>query len=116
MIVCGGLPDCSMAVEVLMVMPRTLGWTSVPVLLRRPLPDVRSRRVAGLGRRLWTGWKGVLLLQSSILRHRGFCPHTVGKIRDIGEGVIVTMYGDIVDESDQQLNTFPADREKNPGN
>ena len=40
----------------------------------------------------------MLLLQSSILRHRGFCPHIVGKIRDIGEGVIVNMYGDIFDE------------------
>ena len=99
-----------------MVLPRTLGSTSVPVLLRRPLPDVRSRRVAGLGRRLWTGWKGVLLLQSSILRHRGFCPHTVGKIRDIGEGVIVNKYGDLFDEICQQLNTLPADREKDPRN
>ena len=87
----------------------------MPVLLRRPLPDVRSRRVAGLGRRLWTGWKGVLLLQSSILRHRGFCPHTVGKIRDIGEGVIVNKYGDLFDEIYQHLIPFQLIGKKIPG-
>ena len=43
-------------------------------------------------------------------------PTEVGKIRDIGEGVIVDKYGDLSDEMYQQLITLPADREKDPRN
>ena len=75
MMVLGGSLIGMMVAGAVMALPRSLRVATVPAVLRRPLPGLRSRRVVGPGRRLWTGWKGVLLLRVAFSAIAGFA-HT----------------------------------------